>query len=163
MVSRKISKLVTKLDLLNKDVINQSAESFVQNVYNLLPSYISNTDQSDLQLEMFSNRTLSRAGEKITRSMVRSVNNTTHSYTAQPIITMSGKLIGPLFLCLKELSGRISDNIKKNLFQTGNVVVTCSKSGKLTSSLLEYWRDNVLIPLICKRKCLLLSDCWGAQ
>ena len=104
IVSREISKLVTKRDVLNKDVINQSAESFVQNVHNLLPSYILNTDQSGLQLKMFSNRTLSHAGEKITLSMVHSVNNTTHSYTVQPIITMSGKLIGPLLLCLKEPS-----------------------------------------------------------
>ena len=96
---------------------------------------------------MFSNRTLSHAGEKITRLMVGSVNNTTHSYAVQPIITTSGKLIGPLFLCLKEPSGRLSDNIKNSLFQVGNVVVTCSKSEKLTSSLVEYCRDNVLISL----------------
>ena len=44
----------------------------------------------------------------------------------------------------------------------GSDVLTCSKSGKLTSSLVEYWRDNVCILLIGKSKCLLLSDCWGS-
>ena len=70
--------------------------------------------------------------------MVRSANNTTHSYTVQPIITMSGKLIWPLFLCLKESSRRLNDNIKNNTFQAGNVIVTCSKSRKLINSLVEY-------------------------
>jgi hypothetical protein len=33
----------------------------------------------------------------------------------------------------------------------------------LTTSLVQYWFDHVLEPLIGKNKCLLLSDCWGAQ
>jgi hypothetical protein len=112
---------------------------------------------------MFSNRTLSYQGEKLTLSAVRSINNTTHSYTVQPIITMSGYLIGPLFLCLKEQTGRLSNNIQQNLFKPNNIVLTCSKSGKLTGSLVQYWFDHVFEPLIGKNKCLLLSDCWGAQ
>ena len=167
VVSRKISKLVTKRDVLNKDDINQSAEDFVHNakkvILNYHPDYVLNTDQSGLQLEMFSNRTLSHEGEKLTPATVRSINNTTHSYTVQPIITMSGKLIRPLFLCLKENSGRLSESIKKTLFQANNIVLTCSKSGKLTGSLVKYWRDNVLKPLVGQKKSLLLSDCWGAQ
>ena len=125
--------------------------------------YILNIDQSGLQLEMFSNRTLSFRGENITVSAVRSVHNTSHSYTVQPMITMSGRLIGPLFLCLKEGSGRLSDTTQQTLFKANNIMLTCSKSGKLTGSLVRYWFDNVFKPLIGNKKCLLLSDCWGAQ
>ncbi len=32
------------------------------------------------------------------------------------------------------------------MFQPQNVVITCSKSGKLTTSLVYYWRDKVLAP-----------------
>jgi hypothetical protein len=167
IVSRKISKLVTKRDVVDKDIINKSADEFTCNVQKIVMNYnrnyILNTDQSGLQLEMFSNRTLTYQGEKLTLSTVRSVNNTTHSYTVQPIITMSGHLIGPLFLCLKEQSGRLGERVKETLFKPSNIVLTCSKSGKLTGSLVEYWRDNVLKPVIGKNKCLLLSDCWGAQ
>jgi hypothetical protein len=167
IVSRKITKLVTKRDVLDKDIINKSADDFVCDagkvISNYNPNYVLNTDQSGLQLEMFSNRTLSYEGEKLTLSIVRSTNNTTHSYTVQPTITMNGNLLGPLFLCLKEESGRLSENIQRNLFKPSNIVLTCSVSGKLTSSLVKYWRDNVLLPSIGKNKCLLLSDCWGAQ
>ena len=112
---------------------------------------------------MFSNHTLSHEGAKLTLATVHSINNTTHSYTVPPITTMSGKLIGPLFLCLKENPGCLSENIKKTLFQLNNIVSTCSKSGKLTSSFVKYWRNSVLKPLIGQKKCLLLSDCGGAQ
>jgi hypothetical protein len=48
------------------------------------------------------------------------------------------------------------------MFRADNVVVTCSKSGKLTSSHVGYWIDQVLISNISD-KCLLLSDSWRGQ
>ena len=79
------------------------------------------------------------------------------------MITMSDRHIGPLFLCLKEASGYLSGNIKKDLFTASNVVVSCSKSGKLTTSLVQYWIDNVLKPTIGNQKCLLLFDYSAGQ
>ena len=52
----------------------------------------------------------------------------------------------------------MSDNIKKNLFQASNVTVTCSKSGKLSSSLVEYWIQSVLQPTVGNEKVLSLLD-----
>jgi hypothetical protein len=58
----------------------------------------------------------------------------------------------------------MSDNIKVHLFKPDNVVFTCSISGKLTASLVEYWRDRVLAPSLSKNsKYLLLSDSWSTQ
>ena len=123
-----------------------------------------NTDQCGIQLELHSARTLSYKGEKDTVGSVRSTNATTHSYTVQPTITLDGHLLSPLFLCLQEPKGPMSGNIRTNLFKATNVVVTCSSSGKLTTSLVEYWRDNALLPSVGDRKkFLLLSDCWGGQ
>jgi hypothetical protein len=80
------------------------------------------------------------------------------------MISLSGKVVGPGFLCLKEPGGRMSDNIKANLFESNNVVVTCSALDKLTTSLVEYWRDNVLIPSITSSsRTLLISDSWSGQ
>ena len=133
----------------------------------MLPYYnedfVLNTDQAGLQLEFPSTRTLSYQGEKTTLATVRSVNATTHSYTVQPTITMSGKIFGPIYICLKEVNGRMSDNIKANLPQLKNVVVTCSASGKLTTSLVEYWRNECLIPSLTSQSVLLLSDSWSGQ
>ena len=53
-------------------------------------------------------------------------------------------------------------DIKNELFSSPTVVVTCSSSGKLTTSLMEYWRDHVLCPF-SSTKCLLLSDHWSGQ
>jgi len=71
---------------------------------------------------------------------------------------MDGTVLNPLYICLKEVSGRISENSKKNLFKAKNIVVTCSKSGKLTSSLVTYWRDQCLIPNLRSRTLLLLDS-----
>ena len=147
--------------------INESVNDFVSKIKNICPRYrarnVLNTDQSGLEIEMVGNRTLSFKGEKITLGKVRSINNTSHSYTVQFITSLSGELVGTCYLCLKENNGHMSENIKKDLFQASNVTVTCSKSGKLTSSLVKYCISNVLKPGVGDEKVLLLLDVWGGQ
>ncbi|CAF5022839.1 unnamed protein product [Rotaria sp. Silwood1] len=96
-------------------------------------------NQVEIEKELHSTRTLSFQGEKKTLGRVSSRNATTHSYTIQPTISLDGRVIGPMFLCLQETNGR-----------------------KLTNSLVRYWRDKVLVPSIGK-KTLLLSDSWTGQ
>lgn len=161
----------------------------------LLPKYdldyVINTDQSGIQLEFYSTRTLSYKGEKATALTVRSKNATTHSFTVQPCVSLTGKLVGPLFLCLKEPTGYLSENIRVSfsymkisffhisviqkthlgyycifqgrLFKAPNIVVSCSKSGKLTTDLVKFWRDNVLLPFVSSHRTLLISDSWPGQ
>ena len=135
-------QFVLKREVMNEEEIKKSADYFVSDVRALLPKYnkdfVLNTDQSGLEFEIHSTRTLSHQGEKTTVSAVRSTNEITHSYTVQPMISLSGKIIGPIYLCLKEAKGRMSDNIKAHLYKADNVLVTCSASGKLTTSLVEY-------------------------
>ena len=101
-------------------------------------SEVMNTDQSGIELELHSTRTLSYKGEKLTVAAVRSTNASTHSYTVQPTITLDEHLLSPVYLCLKEPKGHMNENIRSHLFKASNVVVTCSSSGKLTTSLVEY-------------------------
>ena len=69
-----------------------------------------------------------------------------------------------MYRCLKQSKEGMSDNIKAHLYKTDNVVVICSASGKLTTSLVEYWRDHVLLPSISlSSRSLLLSDSWSEQ
>ncbi|CAF1509910.1 unnamed protein product [Adineta ricciae] len=110
---------------------------------------------------MIGNRTLSFKGEKSTFGKVRSIHNTTHSYTVQFITSLSGQPIGNCYLCLKEKNGHMSNNIKKDLFRASNVTVTCSQSGKLTSSLVEYWIRNVLKPAVGNGKSIIIIGCLG--
>jgi hypothetical protein len=159
---------VTKREAQNQETARASADQFVADVRNRLPEYeldeVINTDQSGIQLELHSARTLSHKGEKVTSASVRSTNATTHSYTVQPTITLDGQLLSPIYLCLKEPKRSMSENIRSHLFKASNVVVTCSSSGKLTTFLVENWRDHVLLPSLGQRKkFLLISDCWGGQ
>jgi hypothetical protein len=113
IVSRKISKVVSSQSIRNADEIDNAAEDFVNAVRaemkNYSPSEIFNTDRINLVKEFRSNRTLSFKGEKITTGSVKFKSAGTHSYTIQPLINIEGKVVGPLFLCLKEISGRISE------------------------------------------------------
>ena len=112
-----------------------------------------------MENELYSNCTLSFEGETTTYGSVTSKNATTHSYTIQLMISLDGRLVESMYLCLQETKGRLGDTVQRNLFQPKNVVITCSTSGKLTSSLVKYWKDRVLSKSIGK-KALILSDSW---
>jgi hypothetical protein len=164
--SRKITNIITKREMLNSDEIIKSEEDFIKLFNQLSPKYkeakIFNTDQVGIEKEQYSTRTLSFQGERKTFGVVKSKHATTHSYTIQPTISLDGQLIGPMYLCLQEPGGKMGERVKKNLFQPSNVVITCSKSGKLTSSLVRYWCEKCLAPAVDK-KCLLLSDSYSGQ
>ncbi|CAF1331100.1 unnamed protein product [Adineta steineri] len=168
IVSRKITKLVTKHTLENETVIAKSAEQFVKHVrlqiqsHMLDPHQIINTDRVGLHKEIHSTRTLSFGGEKNTFGLIKSKNACTHSYTLQPSINIAGEVVGPIFLCMQESGGKMSDSVKKKTFQATNVILSCSQSGKLSSTHIPYWIENALLPYAPKNF-LLLSDAWAGS
>jgi hypothetical protein len=91
---------VTKRHVEDKETIKTSADQFAADVRKRSPQYqaneVINTDQSGIQLELHSTRSLSYKGEKITIGFVHSINATTHSYTVQPTIALDGHLLSPL-------------------------------------------------------------------
>lgn len=101
------------------------------------PQNIYNSDQSGFQLEIHSGRTLAVEGTSKVECLVQSVSATTHSYTIQPLISADGRLLSPLFIVLKEATGRFGPIVEANLFKPRNVYLTASKSGKLTSGMYD--------------------------
>ncbi|CAF1252143.1 unnamed protein product [Didymodactylos carnosus] len=93
-----------------------------------------------VEKEIYSKRTLTTEGEK----------------------KVFGKLVGPMYLCLQEPKGKMGELVKRGLFEPKNVVIACSSSGKLTSSLVRYWRDKCLLPFVGNES-LLLSDSLPGQ
>jgi len=109
------------------------------------------------------NRTLSEVGEKQISVCVTSSSALTHSYTIQPIISLSCEIVGPLLICLQEPGGKFGPIVEKNLFRPSNVVVTCTKSGKLTKDIVKkLWSDKILFPSI-RMKSLILLDSWSGH
>ncbi len=116
------------------------------------PDHIFNTDQNGFHYLELSSHTLATIGQKTVVASVSSVSATTHSYTIQPTISLNGQLTGPLYICLQELDGKFGPNVKisvdSHLQTCRNIVVTCSKSGKLQKGA---------------QKCLSIFDSWTGQ
>lgn len=67
--------------------------------------------------------------------VVQSVSSITHSYTIQLTISCNGRLLSPLSIVLQEPSGTFEPRMKENLLRALNIIVTASKSGKMTSDI----------------------------
>ena len=149
---------------MDRSVTEKTADNFVAEATKLIPKYkldsVLNADQSSFHYEIASNRTLSYVGEKTTYLSVRSTNAKTHSYTVMSIINANGQLLNPVFICLQEPIGSLP--VRKEIFSASNTVITCSTSGKLSKSLVEYWIREVLDKVVGSRF-LLLVDQWSPQ
>jgi hypothetical protein len=164
--SRKITKYVTyKLEANEKQKV-EKAKLFVQNIkeiaVNYSPDHIFNSDQSGFNYEITSNRTLSNIGEKDTFVIINSANAISHSYTIQPLISFEGKLVGKLFLCLKELNGKFGPIVENQLFKANNVITVCSSSGKLNKELVKVFSHTIVKPNVNKDFILIL-DSWAGH
>ena len=136
--SRKVTQLVTKRHIETRQEIDEAATNFVSETSKFSEQYnrneILNTDQVGINIELYNNPTLTYMGESSTWNSVRSVYNTTHSCTIQNIITMRRNVFGPLYLCLKEPTGHMSDRIKKEF-------ISCSKCCR---NVLGKWKTNFI-------------------
>ena len=77
-------------------------------------------------------------GEKITKGGVKTMNAVTHSYAIMPILSMAGALVEPVFICLQVSTGRLEPRVQSSIYRAINIHVTCSKSGKLSKSHVQY-------------------------
>lgn len=118
-------------------------------------SRIVNVDQSDFKYEKSNLRVIARRGDRDVVIRVDSKNKNTHSYTLQPMIARDGTVAGKLLICLHEdkekFGPRIEPRVRKMESDLGNVVVTASTSGKMTSRLVQDWFDSVVEPEMQRR------------
>lgn len=166
IVSRKITKYITEKSISNEQNLQQQCQNFIDQVKSQLSihgaSNVYNSDQSGFNLEMHSGRTLFEKGSKTVENVVQSISSTTHSYTIQPTISAEGRLFSPLFMVLKEPKGEFGPIVTKNLFKAPNIYLEASKSGKLSSELLQTWIQDVFLPN-CGETAVLLLDSWTGQ
>lgn len=121
-----------------------------------------NEDQLGFSYELINIRTLSHKGERrITLTSTSPKNKATHSYTAQYMISMSGKIVGKPFICLQEPAGKFGPRVFEKLFKTP-FSISCSKSGKLTKTHVKYYVRDQLVPAARENSALnsgVSTDC----
>lgn len=156
LVSRKITKYRSRSEFEKDQSRKKSIEDF-HKYYAYFKQFmiderIWNFDQVGFNYENANLRTISYEGERDTLLHVDDKNKVTHSYTAQPLISRDGRLIGPMFICLQEARGqfgpRVMEDVRRQVEEYGNVYVLPSKSGKLSSELFQNWFDNVLVKIV---------------
>lgn len=125
------------------------------------PHEIFNSDQSGFNIELLSGRTLAEKGSADVVSSIRQSFSMTHSYTIQPLISMSGELKQPLFIVLQEKDGSFGPLVTANLFRHPEIFVQCSSSGKLTKPLLKKWFVEVYFNSFTSQSLLLLDSYSG--
>lgn len=168
---RMVTKFVSKNDVATLEDTVKAAENFQQLTRKIIPNFpldfVINTDQTGCQYQMVFKRSLEFQGSKTVFVKKQNLNKITHSYTAQYTITASGKLLPYVFLCMQETNGtfgvRVKKTVEKLTQEYGNVVITCSKSGKLTKALYKDYLTSTLKPYVKDNKFLILVDSWGGQ
>nr|XP_034196479.1 uncharacterized protein LOC117612002 [Osmia lignaria] len=168
---RKVTKYVSDRDIRIADKVSNAAHSFqvetaaIVQIFN--PDHVINTDQTGVEYFISSGCTLSYKGEKQMEVNVHSVQKMTHSYTAQYALILSGKLLPKVFICLQEVSGRfgpqVSQEVARLMEEFGNVVVTCTKSGKLHTDTYKQFLNDVIEPYVQKNPFLYITDSWAGQ
>nr|XP_012150444.1 PREDICTED: uncharacterized protein LOC105663774 [Megachile rotundata] len=82
-------------------------------------------------------------------------------------MSISGKLLPHAFLCMQEPTGKFGPTVQKEVEKSKegykNVIVTSSKSGKLTNELYKSFLKSVIQPYVEDKKFLLIIDSCGGQ
>lgn len=168
---RRVTRFVSSKEVLSAEQISERAQNFRTQFAAMVPrfdpKFVINTDQTGCQIQSTMNRTYSYKGEQRTNVCYKSVNKVTHSYTAQYTITLEPKLLKKVFLCMQEPTGKFGPIVKKQVEDLEifykNVVVTCSKSGKLSTELYKEYLRNILQPYAEDNEILLAIDSWSGQ
>ncbi|GFY50024.1 HTH CENPB-type domain-containing protein [Trichonephila inaurata madagascariensis] len=129
--------------------------------------FVINTDQTGCQYQFTFNRTLEDKGSKTIFVKRQDINKLTHTYAAQYALTLSGKLLPKVFVCLQEPTGkfgpRVQNIVEKYSQKYKNIIITSSKSGKLSTELYIDFLQDCLKPYGEKENFLLLIDSWRGQ
>lgn len=148
IVGRKVT--VKRKANTNEDQMIEDSNRFVSSINEIIrskeisPSRVFNADQTGLNYEISTQRTLEIKNTKHVHSIVKRNFGTTHSYTLQIYMNQSGSLGKTLYLILREPNG-IGNLMKRRIKEVTdickNVKVVGSSSGHINDKLLSEWMD----------------------
>ena len=172
--SRKITNRVSKRSAQRVEDIIMEATAFTLEINGkiaergLRDENIWNSDQSGFEYERLRNRTLEYRGTRVVEAGVVHMMAITHRYTIQHKLFKAGTLGKQMNICFRDPSGKgfgslVQQELSEVLATCQNVKVNCSKSGKLTTPLLQKWFTDVLSADLRDEPSMLLLDAWGGQ
>lgn len=180
IVSRKVT-VYTDRSASDENVIRERIRDFKSNYTEESSQFgqscIWNFDQTDFNYEPANLRTLSHKGERDTLLMLKSKNKHSHSYSVQPIISRDGRLFDKLLIVTQETKDSFGPQIGPKIDalerKFGNIEVYATKSGKLTTELMNKWFNGTFKKAVDRVKChhpelgdeavLVLADSWGGH
>ncbi|OWA55263.1 hypothetical protein BV898_19649 [Hypsibius exemplaris] len=147
IVSRKVTKFISRLYINDKKNLADAAREFVTG---LEMEALELPDPFDIC-----------NGVRGVEAVVQSPFGTTHSYTIMPIITADGRVVKPLFICMQEVNGEFGPIVKERMKEvlSSEVHVVASKSGKMSKDLfLDEWYSQCLLPNVGTNSIVLLDS-----
>ncbi|PAV92638.1 hypothetical protein WR25_20079 [Diploscapter pachys] len=159
--SRKVTKFVTRKHKVDKTKQKEIEDKFVQEIKAYMAanpsSVVLNYDQTGVQKELRSQRTLARKGEKKVEVLASSSSALTHSHTLMPGIDHTGGINKTLFVQTAEPSGKFPTKMPP---VPDNIYLTCGTSHIMGYKTMEEFFAHVAFKDL-PQECLLLLDSWG--
>ncbi|GFV02773.1 HTH CENPB-type domain-containing protein [Trichonephila clavipes] len=155
---RKITKFVSERETATMEETHAAAEKFRLHTRALIPNYdkdfVLNTNQTGCQYQSTYNRTLAEQGSKVVLVKWKDMNKVTHSYTAQYVMTLSGKLLPTVFICLQEANGNFGPRCKNQ--STTEKFAECGKPFAVGEFVKECLQSAV--DIFCPSEILAVSN-----
>uniref|UniRef100_UPI001478BC9B LOW QUALITY PROTEIN: uncharacterized protein LOC117611452 n=1 Tax=Osmia lignaria TaxID=473952 RepID=UPI001478BC9B len=161
--NRRVVRYVSNKEITSPKEIMKSAIQFqnlIQSISNDYDSdYIINADQTGCEYRINVARTYTHTGQKTVELFIGDLNKIIHSYTHS--------YIHKVFVCLQEpgdaFGVRVKAEVDELLKLCKNVIIVCSKSGKLTSNLYKEYLEKVVKPYVGNNPFLMIVDSWGGH
>ena len=167
IVSRRITKRLTKTQQVNEEEIRERALNFSQEVAELINvnsftgAQVFNIDQSRFEKEIHTSRTLATRGSQEVPALIGSTMATTHCYMIMPSISMDGTLHSPMYMLVGEPGTGKFPRTKQP--DPRNIKSYASKTANMNKQDLKTFYQEVFWPSVQPQNILLLLDSWSAN
>lgn len=177
VVTRAVTKVVTKVQLKDREQLIVDAKNFVLQFHekypSIDPSLVMNTDQCGINYNILKKRTLDIRGVKVVQGPASNINAASHSYTLQPLISADGSISPIMLIVLQETSSApiarqvrgfgpevYEKDIKPVLDLFDNLHIWSSTSGMCNIQVIKDWFLNVFFKA-AKPGTVLIADSYG--
>lgn len=161
IVSRKITRQLSRKNAAEEVAVSNNAQDFINKIKPIFasdPSRVFNSDQTGFKIELYSERTLEVQGTRHVEALVVAQHSLTHSYTVMPLISGDGRLIKPTLIVHKTPEGVFGKRVLQSMFTHDSILVRTTTSGKVTKEILKEWATEILFKADGTNGCTLLLD-----